>query len=368
MTTLVPTTHGRPAEESISEYDDTPRPLRRRTVDDVASILGAAAAGVALGWLIYTRLTPVTGWFAFVVITYLCGMVTYAVVTMLGNSSVEVKDRLAAALIATAAFTVMFVLALILGYTLWQGHRALGHLNFFTDDLSHAGPLDPLTKGGVLHAIAGTLFMITLAVILTVPLGIGCAVYLTEVGGRGSRLVRTVVESMTALPSIVAGLFILVTVILFLGLPRSGLAASLAISVMMLPIIARASEVVLRVVPQGLREASFALGSSQWQTVWRVVLPTARPGLTTAVILGTARGLGETSPVLLTAGYTTYLNLDPTHGPMVSLPLLTFSLSRSPEQVDIMRSFGAASVLLVLVLALFAIARAVVARSKGGRR
>ena len=98
------------------------------------------------------------------------------------------------------------------------------------------------------------------------------------------------------------------------------------------------------------------------------MLPTARPGLTTAVILGTARGLGETSPVLLTAGYTTYMNLDPTKGPMVSLPLLTFSLSRSPEKVDIARAFGAASVLLVLVLILFAIARAVVARSRGSRR
>ena len=348
-------------------YDDVPRAVGARTVDDRASLLGSAAAAVAMGWLIYTRLLPVTGWFAFVLITYACGLIIYAAVTQLGNSTLEVRDRLAATLIATAAFTVMFVLALIVGYTLWEGHRALGYLNFFSHDLSHAGPLDPLSKGGVLHAIAGTLFMITLAVVLTVPLGIGCAVYLTEVGGRGARLVRTVVESMTGLPSIVAGLFILVTVILFLGLPRSGLAASLAISVMMLPIIARASEVVLRVVPQGLREASLALGSSQWQTVWRVVLPTARPGLTTAVILGTARGLGETSPVLLTAGYTTYLNLNPSKGPMVSLPLLTFFLSRSPEQVDIMRSFGAASVLLVLVLILFAIARAVVARSKGGR-
>jgi phosphate transport system permease protein len=204
--------------------------------------------------------------------------------------------------------------------------------------------------------------------VLTVPLGIGCAIYLTEVGGRGARLVRTVVESMTALPSIVAGLFILVTVILFVGLPRSGLAAALAISVMMLPIIARASEVVLRVVPQGLREASLALGASQWQTVWRVVLPTARPGLTTAVILGTARGLGETSPVLLTAGYTTYLNLDPTTGPMVSLPLYTFFMSRSPEHVDIMRAFGAASVLLAVVLLLFAAARLIISHSKGSPR
>ncbi len=364
MTTVVE----RPVPGEVDEGGEVfPRPVRGRTLDEKASSAGSAAAGLALGWLIYTRLTPTTGWFAFVVITYLCCLLIYVSVTLVGNSVLEVKDRLAAALIRSAAFTSMFVLALILGFTFWSGREALAHLNFFTHDLSRAGPLDPLTKGGVLHALVGTLIMISIAIMLTVPLGIGCAVFLTEVGGRGTRLVRTVVESMTALPSIVAGLFILVTFILLLGFPRSGLAAALAMSVMMLPIIARASEVVLRVVPNGLREASLALGASQWQTVWRVVLPTARPGLTTAVILGTARGLGETSPVLLTAGYTTYLNLNPTQGPMVSLPLLTFSLSRSPEHVDIARSFAAASILLFLVLVLFAVARALVAGSRGGK-
>jgi hypothetical protein len=158
--------------------------------------------------LVCTRLSPTTGWLMFVVTGYVCGLLVYGVVTFVGGSLVEVKDRLAAALIATAAFVVMFCLALIVGYTFWQGRTALGHLNFFTQDLSRAGPLDPLSKGGVLHAIAGTLFMISLSVVLTVPLGIGCGVFLTEVGGRGSRLVRTVVQSMTALPSIVAGLLI----------------------------------------------------------------------------------------------------------------------------------------------------------------
>lgn len=347
---------------------DAPRPIGRRTVDDTASLAGSAVAGLALGWLIDERLVPATGWFSLLVTSYVCALAVYAVVSFVGNPAITVADRVAAAVIGTAAAVVITAMALVIGFTFWRGREALSHLNFVQDDLSRAGPLDPLTVGGVVHALAGTLIMITIAVAITVPLGIATALYLTEVGGRGSRLVRTVVESMTALPSIVAGLFILVTVILFLGLPRSGLAAALAMSVMMLPIIARASEVVLRVVPHGLREASLALGSSQWQTVWRVVLPTARPGLTTAVILGTARGLGETSPVLLTAGYTTYLNLNPLEGPMVSLPLLTFSLSRSPEEVEIMRSFGAASVLLVLVLLLFFVARTVVARSKGGTR
>jgi phosphate transport system permease protein len=349
-------------------YDiDAPRVLGGRSVDERASLLGSAAAGLALGWVFHERIVATQGTFGFVAMSYALALFVYAVVSFLGNTGLEVRDRLASVVIATAAAIVMGALGLIVGFTFWRGHGALSHLNFFHQDLSRAGPLDPLTVGGVLHAIVGTLIMIAIACAITVPLGIACAVYLTEVGGRGARLVRTVVESMTALPSIVAGLFILVTVILYLGLPRSGLAAALAIGVMMLPIIARASEVVLRVVPQGLREASLALGSSQWQTVWRVVLPTARPGLTTAVILGTARGLGETSPVLLTAGYTTYLNTNPTKGPMVSLPLLTFSLSRSPEQVEIMRSFGAASVLLFLVLVMFFIARTVVARSRGSR-
>jgi phosphate transport system permease protein len=346
---------------------DTPRVLGGRSVDDRASLLGSAAAGLALGWIFHERIVATQGGFGFAVMSYLLALLVYIVVSFLGNSGLEVRDRVASVVIATAAAIVMGALALIVGFTFWRGHSALSHLNVFHQDLSKAGPLDPLTVGGVWHAVVGTMIMIAIACAITVPLGIACAVYLTEVGGRGARLVRTVVESMTALPSIVAGLFILVTVILFLGLPRSGLAAALAIGVMMLPIIARASEVVLRVVPQGLREASLALGSSQWQTVWRVVLPTARPGLTTAVILGTARGLGETSPVLLTAGYTTYINTNPTKGPMVSLPLLTFSLSRSPEDVEIMRSFGAASVLLFLVLVMFFTARAVVARSRGSR-
>lgn len=351
----------------LADPADQPRPLGRKTLDERASLLGSIGAALALGWVVQDRLIPAEGIVSYAVISYGCMVLVYATVSFLGNPGTEVSDRLAAMLIATAAFLVVGTLALLIGFTFFRGMGALAHANFFTSDLSRAGPLDPLTVGGVAHAIAGTLIMITIAVALTVPLGIGCAVYLTEVGGRGSRLVRTVVESMTALPSIVAGLFILVTIILFVGLPRSGLAAALAMAVMMLPIIARASEVVLRVVPGNLREASLALGASQWSTVWRVVLPTARPGLTTAVILGTARGLGETSPVLLTAGYTTYLNLNPMEGPMVSLPLLTFSLSRSPEEVEIMRAFGAASVLLFVVLILFAAARMAVGRGRSPR-
>ncbi|MFM9134339.1 MAG: PstA family ABC transporter permease, partial [bacterium] len=179
------------------------------------------------------------------------------------------------------------------------------------------------------------------------------------------RFVRTITEAMTALPSIVAGLFIYAFLILILGLDKSGFAAAMAISVMMLPIIIRASDVVLRLVPGALKEAAYALGAGQWRTVWYVTLPTARSGLMTAIILGTARGIGETSPVLLTAGFTAALNTNPASGPMVSLPLATFEFVKSPEQTMIVRGFGTAAVLMLLVLVLFVIARIIGGRGAG---
>jgi phosphate transport system permease protein len=239
------------------------------------------------------------------------------------------------------------------------------HLNFFTEDMSSTGPLQPLSDGGLLHAIVGTLEQISISLTITVPLGLACAVFLNEVPGRYARFVRTIVEAMTALPSIVAGLFIYATVILILGVDKSGFAASLALSVMMLPIIIRASDVVIRLVPGSLREASYALGASRWRTVWTVILPTARSGLTTAVILGTARGIGETSPVLLTSGINAGMNADPLHGPQISLPLATFDLVRSPQPNYIVRGFGTAALLMALVLLLFVLARVIGGRGPG---
>jgi phosphate transport system permease protein len=207
--------------------------------------------------------------------------------------------------------------------------------------------------------------MIAMALVVVVPLGITTAVFLNEMPGRFSRFVRIIVEAMTALPSIIAGLFIYATLIIGLGIPKSGLAASLAISVMMLPIIIRAADVVIRLVPGNLKEASYALGASQVRTVWHVVLPTARSGLMTAVILGTARGVGETSPVLLTAGFTQSLNTNPFEGPMISLPLAAFKFIGSSEESFKLRGFGAAAVLLALVLVLFIVARIIGGRGPG---
>ncbi|WP_433272015.1 phosphate ABC transporter permease PstA [Actinosynnema sp. CS-041913] len=357
------------AERRDEAREQTPRRIGGRTLDDVLAAVGSAVGAVALVWVLYENLLPTSGKLGFVVSWYLAFLLLYAGVTALRHPRTVIADRVGSAVVHALAVLLGLGLVLVVGFTFVRGAEALGHANFWVSDLSSAGPLDPLEEGGVLHALLGSLVQITIATAITLPLGVACAVFLNEVGGRFARPVRTVVEAMTALPSIVAGLFIYVTVLVFAGFQRSGLAAALAIGVMMLPIIARAAEVVLRVVPNGLREASLALGASQWRTVWRVVLPTARPSLATALILGIARGVGETSPVLLTAGYTTYLNADPTSGPMVSLPLVTYTLARSSEKVDQVRAFGAASILLAFVLLLFVIARLVAQRStKGGRR
>ena len=322
-------------------------------------------AGLCTAILLFGQLAPLSGAFGFVVVGYLVFLAAYAMLVSLEDSGPAVRDRLMTVVLCSVAVLLFSALVLVVGFTLWRGRTALPHLNFFTQDMQAAGPLDPVTVGGIKHAIAGTLLMISIALAITVPLGITCAVYLNQTRGRFARFVRTIVEAMTALPSIVAGLFVYATWILMLHFQRSGLAAALAISVMMLPIIIRASDVVLRLVPGTLTEAAEALGAPRWRTVWHVILPTSRSGLATAVILGTARGIGETSPVLLTAGATQALNLDPVNGPMVSLPLAVFNFVKSPEPAMIARGFGAAAVLMLLVLLLFTLARVVGGRGPG---
>jgi phosphate transport system permease protein len=355
------------APETETPRTDVPRQLQRHTLDDVLSLAGSAVGSLALVWIVYERLLPTSGGLGFLVCWYAAFLLLYGAVSSLSNPGPVVRDRVASAVVFGGAAVVAIGLVSVVLYTFWGGRDALLHANILTEDMATSGPRDQLNEGGVLHALVGSLIEIGIAIAITLPLGVGTAVYMTEVGGKLARVVRTVVEAMTALPSIVAGLFVYSTLIILLGVPNSGFAAAMAISVMMLPIIARASDVVLRVVPGGLREASLALGASRWQTVWRVVLPTARPGLATALILGVARGIGETSPVLLTSGASKFFNANPFEAPMNSLPLYVFTLVRSGEPLYIARAFGAAGILLGLVLVLFVVAR-LVARQRVGRQ
>jgi phosphate transport system permease protein len=367
ISSAVPPGQATPAGPSV-------RPMAQRqsrrvtssvTGRDIADLAGAAATSGCQAVLLFGHLAPLSGVLGFVVCWYVLFVVTYAVLVSIGRPATAVKDKVATVVLSSLALVLLGALGVVIFFTLVRGWTAFHHVNFFTQDMSIAGPLSPLSVGGVVHALLGTLWMISIALLITVPLGITCAVYISQVGGPGSGLVRTVVEAMTALPSIVAGLFIFATWVLILGFEKSGFAAALAISTMMLPIIIRSADVVLRVVPGNLKEASEALGAPRWRTIVHVVLPTARSGLVTAVILGTARGIGETSPVLLTAGYTLSLNADPLHGPMVSLPLAVFELVKNPEQSYIDRGFATALLLMVFVVGLFVAARWIGGRGPG---
>lgn len=369
-----PAAGGRAPATWVRGLDDAPgggtaatrRAVGGATAQDRFVVVGSLVAAIALGWVVCFRLLPWGTVPAVVLVTFGIFLAVVTVATSATSDGPMVVDRLASAVITGGAALVGIALASTVIFTFLRGAPALPHLNMFVDDMAGIGPRDPLDTGGVAHAIVGSLIQIGLAVVVTVPLGFGTAVFMTEVGGPFARVVRTVVEAMTALPSIVAGLFVYTVLIVTLGVPRSGIAAAAALCVMMLPIIARAADVVLRVVPSGLREASLALGASRWRTVWHVVLPTARPGLSTALILGVARGVGETSPVLLTSGAASFFVVDPTHGVMNSLPLFIYTTVRSGEPLYVQRGFAAATILLSLVLILFVTARWV-ARPRTGR-
>ncbi len=359
----------------MTTYDvSTPAVEVRRTTGgvqqrDLLPLGGAAVAALSMTSVLFFSLAPWSGMLGFFVVAYVTFIALYALLLAVDGNGPLVRDRLAAVVAHSLAGTMLLALVTVVSFALWQGRSVLGHGNFWTQDMSLAGPLAGLEVGGVLHAAVGTLIMISIGLSLTIPLALVCAVFLSETRGGFARFVRTIVEAMTALPSVVAGLFVYAAIITLqatLGVgQKSGFAASLALSVMMLPIMIRAADVVLRLVPGNLKEAASALGAPRWRVVWHVVLPTSRSGIMTAIILGTARGIGETSPVLLTAGYTTGFNLNPFSGPMVSLPLVTFSLTKSPEPGFIARGFGAATVLMLLVLALFVMARVIGGRSAG---
>jgi len=348
-----------------SDYKPTKRVLRGFRLDDVFDIIGSFVSAWALTWLLFGWLTGLQSLVGFVVVNFLLFLLNYGLITSIKNRSEEIRDRLISVMLFSAGLILISALLFVVIYTVGRGQLALGNLNFFVESMEKAGPLDPLTVGGILHAVVGTLIQITIALSITIPLGITTAVFLNEVGGKFAKFVRTIADAMTALPSIVAGLFVLSAFIRTGLVPRSGFAASLAITVMMLPIVIRASDVVLRLVANNLREAALALGASKWRTVWHIVLPTARSGLVTAVILGTARGIGETSPVLLTSGISSVMNWNPLEGPMISLPLQVFDFVKSPEPTMIARGFGTAATLLLLVLVLFVLARALGGKAPG---
>jgi phosphate transport system permease protein len=345
-----------------------PRSIRLHAVnaENILAPAAAAVSAIALVWYPYENVLPFSGVLGFWLCWYVAFLVLYGGVTALRWGRRPMVDRVVAAGTATAGLFALAVILDQIGYISLRGWLAVTHLNFWTQTMATTGPLQPLSSGGVVHALVGSLEQLGLATLFSVPLGVAAAVFLAEVGGARAQPVRVIVTAMTGLPEIVAGLFIYTTAILTLGLSQSGFAASLALAVMMLPIVTRGAEVILRLVPNNLREAAYALGGSHVRTVWHVVLPTARAGLTTVSILGMARAVGETAPLLLTAGYTNDMNVNPFSGPQSGLPTLIWDFIRKqPFATMIDRGFGAGLALMLMVLVLFTAARVLGGKAPG---
>jgi phosphate transport system permease protein len=345
--------------------DDQPRRFARFTPADVAELGGSAAAGLGTAWLLVNRFGPFEGLFGFMLIAYIVFVAAYALVVGEAHGALALKDRLSTVGVTTAAVLMVLPLGFVLTYVVIKGIVAARHLNFFREDMASTGGADPLSQGGILHAVIGSLQQVAITLLICVPLAVATAVYLNEVRGRAARAIRFFVNAMSGIPSIVSGLFIYSALVLSYGF--SGFHASLALSILMLPTVARTAEEVLRLVPGGLREAALALGAPEWRVVLRVVLPTARSGIITAVILGMARVMGEAAPVLLTAFGAGGTNTNPFSHNQESLPLTVYSMIRQPNDNQQTRAYGAALVLLALVLVLFLFARKVGARGPGQR-
>jgi phosphate transport system permease protein len=269
----------------------------------------------------------------------------------------RIKNNVAALLFVTSFAIALVPLVWLLWVVIQRGWYAITQPGWWTHSLR--GVLPEQFSGGIYHALYGTLAQAAVAAILAVPLGFMTAVYLAEY--RSSRLARFtsfMVDVLAGLPSIVAALFIFSLWIATLGFQQSAFAVSLALVLLMLPIVVRATEEMLKLVPDDLREASYALGIPKWKTIMRIVVPVAMPGIISGVLLAIARVMGETAPVLVLVGYSREINFDIFNGNMASLPLLIYTELNNPEHAGFLRVWGAALTLIIVVAVVYLVAAA----------
>ncbi|MBD8606767.1 phosphate ABC transporter permease PstA [Aeromicrobium sp. CFBP 8757] len=296
----------------------------------------------------------------------LAALVVFAISLVLPAWSAAVEgrrkatDRLVTVLVTSSFVLAMFPLFSILITVVSKGSKVLG-IEFFTFSMRNVVG----EGGGIYHALVGTLLITGAATVISVPIGLFTAIYLVEYSeaNRLSRWIRFLVDVMTGIPSIVAGLFAYALFVLFFGEGvRMGIGGSVALSVLMIPVVVRSTEEMLKLVPNELREASYALGVPKWRTVAKVVLPTALAGIVTGVTLAIARVIGETAPLLIIAGATDSVNFNLFDGRMASLPVFAYASQRNPgipPEFSIDRAWGAAFTLLLIVMLLNLIARLV---------
>ena len=328
-------------------------------------LAGVVAGAVALTLLLFA-VTPLQGVADFLVAATVLVIVAVTGLTLAVEGRRRAIDRLATSAALVALVLTLLPLGFTLGYTAYRGAKRFS-ADFLTHSMAGVGPSS--ANGGIYHAIVGTLEQVLLASLIAVPLGLLVAVYVTEYGRNffGSAI-RFLIDVMTGIPSIVAGLFVLAFWVLALHKGFSGFAGSLALAILELPIVVRSAEEMIRLVPASLREASYALGVAKYKTILRVVLPTAATGITTGVMLAIARVTGETAPVLLVVGNNFYINTNPFKGAQASLPLYVFGGAGSSSNFDVDRAWAAALTLILIVVVLYVAARLLTRRNSLARR
>ena len=333
--------------------------IRRRSLPVWAP--AAIGVGAVLLTLLLFALTGFQGTVDFLVVATVLVVVSVTVTSWIIEGRRRAVDRLAASGSTIALVVTVLPLCFVIGYVFKRGSEVFGW-SFLTQE-GTAGPLSP--GGGIAAAIIGTLEQVLIASLIAIPLGLLVAIYITEYGNnRFATALRFLVDVMTGIPSIVAGLFILSFWLITLHQGLSGFAGALALSILELPIVVRASEEMIRLVPNALREASYALGIRKWRTVLRVVLPAAAAGITTGIMLAVARVIGETAPVLLVVGFNNYKNFNPFSGAQGSLPVYIFENAQSSSNFDVQRAWGAAMTLILIVLTLYIVARLLTRRNR----
>ena len=297
-------------------------------------------------------------WARWIVVTLVTYCVGIYVVSRIVEGHRQAVDRLMSALV-TSAFALVAMPLVSLVWTVIERGTNRFDTEFFTETMRGVTG----EGGGIYHAIIGTIIVTGLATLMSVPFGLFTAIYLAEYG-HGTKLakaIQSMVDVMTGIPSIVAGLFVYAMFELIFGPgTRSGIAGAVALTVLMTPVVVRSSEEMLRLVPNELREASYALGVPKWKTIVKVVLPTAIAGIITGVVLAIARVIGETAPLLVTAGLAQGVNWNPLDGRMTTLPVFTYYQYVQPgvppsNGQD--RAWAAALVLIIMVMVLFSVAR-----------
>ncbi|HWH10843.1 MAG TPA: phosphate ABC transporter permease PstA [Solirubrobacteraceae bacterium] len=276
------------------------------------------------------------------------------------------RDRRARAVIAGFTVLALVPLVLIVYYLLQKGLSSWSG-SFFTSDPTGASFFKSVSIGGIKSAILGTIELVAIASAIAIPVGVGVAIWLVEYGRKSlfANVVRFFVDVLTGVPSIVFGLFIYITLVItdLVGRGLAGYKGSLALALLMLPVVIRSSEVILSLVPNSLRESALALGAPRWKVIFRIVVPTALPGMVTGILLAIARAAGETAPLLFTVGSSNQTTANP-GSEMNALPLQIYNDILSPTTSVINRAWGAALTLVVMILLLNLIARLISRRSR----